>query len=293
MSVLTIQRLPTFSQSRHSLAGDLRSVCVVWLSNIKTSLSSSCSLSVAWCLSDDQDETSRGVFSTGGFAKIQKDGDDGNVISLQKMVENEGLCLAFCGLECTKMYPDYWVALSLIKPMSQITQHSSCHLLLPLIMSKFNQRDQQHCYMPPKEYTISQLKTKNFHCYRKCWVPEAQGSSVVALWDRTAIPSHGEQASARRSLTPKTGDKGCTASSGYLLSCPIASCKGWPASVWGWVCCLKESLGGPNEWVLLLLTRNERGMAERWLRELMGDKVKKSCRINLQESDKWAVSCHF
>lgn len=86
-------------------------------------------------------------------------------------------------------------------------------------------------------------------------VPEGQGSSVGALLDRTAVPSQGEQASASRVLTP---NKGLTASSGHFLSC----CTGWWASVWALECRLQASLDGPSTWVLLVLTRNERGMAD-------------------------------
>lgn len=53
-------------------------MCDVWLSNMKTSRSSSLSLSDAWCLSDDQGEAGRGVslLSTGAFVRIGKDDDD-------------------------------------------------------------------------------------------------------------------------------------------------------------------------------------------------------------------------
>lgn len=121
------------------------------------------------------------------------------------------------------------------------------------------------------------------------WVPESQGTSVGALWDRTAIPSNGEQASARGSLTPTVGDKGCTASSGYLLSCHTTCCTGWLLSVSGRECCLKETLDGPSWWVLLLLTRNDRGMAGWWLRELMGDKVLKKI-LQYKPAGVWKVS---
>lgn len=122
-----------------------------------------------------------------------------------------------------------------------------------------------------KDLIATNIET--LHSMSIYWVPESQGTSVGALWDRTAIPSNGEQASARGSLTPTVADKGCTASSGYLLSCHTTCCTGWLLSVSGRECCLKETLDGPSWWVLLLLTRNDRGMAGWWLRELMGDKV--------------------
>lgn len=60
----------TFSQSGHSLTGDLRSMCNMWLSNMKTSFSSSRSRSDP-CLSDNHVEASRGVspFSVGAFIR--------------------------------------------------------------------------------------------------------------------------------------------------------------------------------------------------------------------------------
>lgn len=76
MTILKIQELPTFSHSGHWLMGDLRSVCEVWLSNMKTSLSSSRSLSDAWFLSVDRGEASRGVSLLSTVAFIRKEKDD-------------------------------------------------------------------------------------------------------------------------------------------------------------------------------------------------------------------------
>ena len=127
----------------------------------------------------------------------------------------------------------------------------STHCILNVVLKK----SQSH-----KNKKNNNNKKRN-HWESNYGVPERQGS-------------HGEQALSRRSLTPTAGDKGCTASSGYLLPCPTGCSLGWSVSPWGQERFLKEPLHGPGGWVLLLLTRNDRGMAERWLREPTGDEVK-------------------
>lgn len=92
------------------------------------------------------------------------------------------------------------------------------------------------------------------------FIPEGHIFSVRTRWEQLDVPSVGEHGSGR-SLTVSMGDKGCTASSEFLLSCPVFS-----SSVWS--CCLKQSFSGMSGWALLDLTRNERGMvsegSERW-----------------------------
>lgn len=243
-SLVTIQRTPTLSQSGHSLTGDLRSVCDVWLSNMKTSLSSSLSRSDVRCLSADQGEASRGapLLSTEAFGRIWKDGDD----------DDDG---------------------------------NGWQWIISLIFRSLQRTHTAH----------SVTKIETLHSYSNNWVPEGQGTSVGALWGRNAIPYCSEQASSRGSLARNVGGKGCTASSEYLLSWPITCCTDWPLSVLGWECGLKETLDGPCWWVLLLLTRNDRGMAGWWLGELMGGKVKKKkiLQHKLVESEKSALWCCF
>lgn len=96
-----------------------------------------------------------------------------------------------------------------------------------------------------------------FQCEGQCRVPEAHGWSVGKLGDWTGISSHGDWDSTRTSVAPGVGD---TASTGSAA--PLPSSPGWS------FCCLNQSLDGPGRWVLLLLTRNDRGMADWWLREV-------------------------
>lgn len=116
-SALTIHRPPTFSQSGQSLTGDLRSVCDVCLSNMRTSLSSSLSLSDAWRLSADQGVTSRGasLLPTGAFVRMWRMKmmmGMSLVQSLDNGWEWEScLCLASTSVECTKINPEYLISL--------------------------------------------------------------------------------------------------------------------------------------------------------------------------------------
>lgn len=128
---------------------------------------------------------------------------------------------------------------------------------------------------------------KTLHFYSNNGIPEGQGTSAGTLWGRKGVPY---QASSKGSLNPNVGGKGCIASSEYLPSWPITCCTDWLLTVSGWECCLKETVGRPCRWVLLLLTRNDRGIAGWWLGELMGGTLKKLKSCSLKS---WSLKSKF